>query len=240
MSFWDIKDPVKRDEIVQDYQRLKRKIREKSENQKASITDQSLFLAKRYAPIVQSQKKMAEDIVKELRKNIQDEDEEVNVKSEDENEDIKSEDEEGGEHGSFAEEYRRRYRMRDPDIDTEFGIKFLKDGQAVIGNTPITIEGDDIIIGGDVYPGNEAVWELLTEKKKENLVHMPYDGEDMRIYYEILKKTNVLRNNFDPNSNKPRSNQSWKWKHIFSKLWERMKNESNSSFEEEEEEARRV
>ena len=215
MSFWDIKDPVKRDEIVQDYQRLKRKIREKSENQKASITDQSLFLAKRYAPIVQSQKKMAEDIVKELRKNIQDEDEEVNVKSEDENEDIKSEDE-------------------------EFGIKFLKDGQAVIGNTPITIEGDDIIIGGDVYPGNEAVWELLTEKKKENLLHMPYDGEDMRIYYEILKKTNVLRNNFDPNSNKPRSNQSWKWKHIFSKLWERMKNESNSSFEEEEEEARRV
>ena len=235
MSFWDIKDPVKRDEIVQDYQRLKRKIREKSENQKASITDQSLFLAKRYAPIVQSQKKMAEEIVKELKKNNQYEDEDV--KSEDENEDIKSEDEEGD--GSFAEEYRKRYRMRDPDIDTEFGVKFLGDGQAVIGKTPITIDGDDIIIGDEVFPGNESVWELLTEKKKENLVHKPHSKEDLQIYYEILKKTNVLRHNFDPNSNKPRSNQSWKWTHIFAPLWQRMKDENNSSSEEEEE-VRRV
>ena len=241
MSFSDIKDPVERERIVQDYKRLKGEIREKSEDKKILSSNQAVLLAKRYAPIVRSQKKMTEDIVKELKKNNQDEGEDVNIKYEDGDEsgNVKSED--GGDkgahdYGSLAEEYRQRYHMRDPDIDTEFGIKFNKNNQAFIGVTPITIEGDDIIIGGEVYPGNQAVWELLTEKKKENLLLQTYTEEDMKTYYDILKKTNVLRQNFDPNSTKPRSSQSWKWTHIFSKLWQKMKEEDNSSAEEEEEE----
>ena len=184
-------------------------------------------VAKRYAPIIRSQKQMTEDIVKELKKNNQEEENQKNIKSENvDKNDI----------GSLAEDYRRRYNLRDPDIDTEFGINFLENGQAVIGNTPITIQDDDIIIGGDVYRGTEAVWELLTEKKGENLFHSPYSEEDMGDYYEILKRTNVLRENLDPNSTHPRSSASWKWRNIFSKLWKKMKSEENSSDEEEEEE----
>ena len=238
MSFSDIKDPIERERIVQDYKRLKREIREKSEDKKISSNDQAVLLAKRYAPIVRSQKKMTEDIVKELKKNNQDEGvEDVNIKSENAGwrGNVKSEDQDLYS-GSLAEEYLRRYRTRDPDIDTEFGLNFLRNGIAVIGKTPVIIQGDDIIIGDEVYSGSEAVWELLTEKKKENFVHQPYSEADMKTYYDILKKTNVLRQNFEPDSTKPRSSQSWKWRNILSKLWKKMKDDDNSSEEEVEKE----
>ena len=154
MSFISIKDPVEAERIVQDYKRMKKDISEKYENKKSFSTDQALKLAKRYAPIVKSQKQMTENIVKELKMNNKNEyNEHIKSENEDENDDHNS--------GSLAEEYRRRYALRDQDIDTEFGIKFLENGQAVIGNTPITIQGDDIVIGGEVYDGSEGLWELL-------------------------------------------------------------------------------
>ena len=226
MSFIEIEDPVERERIVQDYKRLKREIREKYENKKSFSTDQALNLAKRYAPIVKSQKKMTEDIVKELKmSNQREHNEHIKSEDEDENDDHNS--------GSLAEEYRRRYALRDQDIDTEFGIKFLENGQAVIGNTPITIQGDDIVIGGEVYDGTEGLWGLLTEKRKENLMQVPYSEDDWANYFGILKKTNALRQNFDPNSTHPRSSNSWKWKNILGTLWKKLKKDDNSSDEEE-------
>ena len=136
---------------------------------------------------------------------------------------------------SGAEEYRRQYHMRDSTIDTEFGIKFTDNGQPYIGKTPITIQGNDIIIGREVYHGTEGLWELLTEKIEENFMHQ-YNDDDMENYYHILNDTNVLRHNFDPESTRPRSSASWKWKHILSKIWEKIKANSGSSDEEEEEE----
>ena len=47
MSFSDIKNPIERERIVQDYKRLKREIREKSEDKKISSNDQAILLAKR-------------------------------------------------------------------------------------------------------------------------------------------------------------------------------------------------
>jgi hypothetical protein len=182
MSFSSIKDPVERELIVQDYKRLKEEIREKYENKKSFSTDQALQLAKRYAPIVHSQKQMTDNIVKELRMKNQETYNPVKTEHEDD-EDLYS--------GHLAEEYRRRYSSRDPDIDTEFGINFLQNGVAVIGKTPIIIQGDDIIIGSEEYHGSEGLWQLLTEKSKENFMLDKCSEEDWVNYLNILNKTNV-------------------------------------------------
>ena len=239
MSFFDIADPVKREQVFQEYKKLKEDIREKSENNRNQAFEETLALEKRYAPIVKSQREMTDKIVKELKMENREEDkeEEENKPIKDEVKDEKLDGELGNgddlHSGHFAEEYKRRYALRDEDIDIEFGIRFLDDGRAVIGQTPITIQGDDIVIGGEVYHGNAALWELITEKKKENLTHMSsYTQDDWNNYYDIIKRTNVLRRNFDPNSSKSRSNKSWKWKEIFSDFWKRMKEEDNSSGDE--------
>ena len=42
---------------------------------------------------------------------------------------------------------------------------------------------------------------------------------------DILRDTHVLHKNFDPNSTHPRSNSSWKWRKIFSPIWEKIQEE---------------
>ena len=37
--------------------------------------------------------------------------------------------------GPLANDYRNRYMLRDPDIDTTFGICLLNNGETVIGDT---------------------------------------------------------------------------------------------------------
>ena len=139
--------------------------------------------------------------------------------------------EESDNFGHLAEDYRRRYSLRDPDIDTQFGINFLSNGKTVIGNTPITIDGDDIIIAGNVYEGTEGLWTLLTEKNKEQLKNRYYK-DDVQQYMGILKDTAVLHQNFDPENNRPRSNQSYKWRKILSVIWKKIREDEGLSDDE--------
>ena len=210
MSFIEIEDHDKREEMVHDYERIISKLRERGELKKSSNVHQARTLEKTFAPIIKSQKNMTEEIVNTLKA------ERKRVKFEEK------------EFGPLAEDYRRRYTMRDPDIDTQFGINFLKDGQTVIGNTPITIEdNDDIVINGHVYAGTEGLWTLLTERKKDNLHSYNDNAGDLRSYMDILRDTHVLHKNFDPNSTHPRSNSSWKWRKIFSPIWEKIQEEDD-------------
>ena len=136
--------------------------------------------------------------------------------------------------GNLPTEYRRRYILKDDEIDTQFGIKFLEDGQAVIGNTPIKFYGNDIIIGEEVFKGTTGVWTLLTEKRKENL--HSYTDEDAIEYMHILNATNILHKNFNASTNYPRSNSSWKWKTILSPIWRKLREDKEEEQEEEEDE----
>ena len=53
----------------------------------------------------------------------------------------------------------------DPDVDTSFGIHFVNK-EPYIANTPVKLEGDDIIIYNEVYNGTPGLWSLITEKKE--------------------------------------------------------------------------
>ena len=209
MSFFSIKDPFERDRIVQDYRKTLNDIRKRSEEQHEFGQVRRRVLEETFHPIVRSQAKMTEQIIKSLREKRDSDSSEEELPKKRREEDF----------GPLAEEYWNRYAMRDPTIDTSFGIN-VENGQPVIGNTPIKIKNDDIIIYNNIYPGTEGLWELLTEKKV-NL--QDFDQNDIQEYMGILGDTNVLYKDYNPNSSYPRSNTSWKWKNILGPIWKKLK-----------------
>ena len=72
MAFIDIKDPIKREETVQDYIKNIKEIRARSENKKVHDISQRQDLAKVFQPVVQATEKSASQITNEL-KNLKEE-----------------------------------------------------------------------------------------------------------------------------------------------------------------------
>ena len=99
------------------------------------------------------------------------------------------------------------------------------DGNPYVGSTPIKIQNDDIIIYNEVYQGRPALWNLITEKSEAKLKGN-YDDDDLTDYEGILRQTNVLHQDNNPNSPYPRSSASWKWKNILKPIWEKLREES--------------
>ena len=220
MSFFSISDPIERERIVKDYERMKREIREKGENRKMSGQNLNRTLQETFHPVVKAQTDMAEKIVKSLKEINHVKEEKIPIPSKRRR--VSSDHEHGG---PLASAFRNRYMSRDNDIDTSFGIKFV-DGEPYIANTPIKIENDDVIIYNEVYSGTPGLWSLITEKKKENL-EGKYDKDDLVEYEGILRQTNALHQDFNPNSSYPRSSSSWKWRNILAPIWEKWREEDD-------------
>ena len=72
MAFIDIKDPERREEIVQDYIKNLKEIRERNENEKLRGIVQRQDLSKVFQPVVQATEKSTSKITSEL-KNLKDE-----------------------------------------------------------------------------------------------------------------------------------------------------------------------
>ena len=54
-----------------------------------------------------------------------------------------------------------------------------------------------------------------------------YTDDDLAAYKDILRQTNILRKDFNPNSSYPRSSESWNWRSIPSPIWEKWRKESD-------------
>ena len=217
MSFFSISDPVERERVVEDYKRMRREIRERDEDRKMSGQNRNRMLQETFHPVVQAQTDMTEKIVKSLKEINPIKQEKILIPS-------KKRRLDDDEFGPVANAYRNRWMSRDGDIDTSFGINF-HDGEPYIATTPIKIEGDDIIIYDEVYHGTPGLWRLITEKSKEK-IEGGYDEHDLTEYEGILRQTNVLHQDYNPNSVYPRSNSSWKWKTILAPIWKKLREES--------------
>ena len=66
MSFFSISDPIERDRVVKDYERMKREIQERSENRKMMGQNRNRILQETFHPIVKAQTEMTEKIVRSL------------------------------------------------------------------------------------------------------------------------------------------------------------------------------
>ena len=99
--------------------------------------------------------------------------------------------------------------------DFSFGI-YYDNGRLKMGNKFVTIIDNDIIIDGEVYPGTPGLWNLITDPRPST---GEFTDDDVEVYINLVKDTNVLHRNFDPQNPYPRSSHSRKWNKLLKHIW---------------------
>ena len=221
MSFLNIKDPDARDAMIEDYLELKKRLKERNMEEHSNLILHERDLEDHFKPVVASNQKMAEEIVKDLIP-IKDELQEMNRNIE-----IRKQPRlkignkrrmDSAAYGPLAESFIQKYMNSDQKqhIDTTFGIRY-ENGIPMIGNKIIRIEGDNIVIGDEVYIGTPGLWTLITDRIP---TAVEYNTDDYERYKELLYETSVLHHHYDPSSNYPRSNRSLKWHRLLGPIWQ--------------------
>lgn len=227
MSFLKITDPIKRDFIVEEFLKTKKNIQQSFLSEKLGDTGLQHELTKLYKPVTDAQKGLQESIKRDLgsiKENLSATLQALPAPSSkaiqfpqypsieafaDPVEDIRT-----LELGNLATKYLQQYASNKKSTDTTFGIN-SKDGAFYIGDTPVTIQDNDIIVHDKMYAGTHGLWELLTMTKPDKSI---YDANDMGNYAEILNTTNAMRQPNNPS--KPKSNRSEKYREIIKPIWE--------------------
>ena len=227
MSFLKITDPAKRDFIVGEYLKRKKNIQDSFRAEKLGDISLQRDLTKFYKPITESALTKELNAIKENSlatsealkalpaalssqwKAIQFPQYPSIEAYDDPVEDIRT-----LMLGEMATKYLREYTSSKAKTDTIFGIH-SKDGNFYIGNTPVTIEGDDIVIGDKTYKGTIGLWELLTMKEPNENLH---DLNDRAKYAEILKQTSAISQ-----ASNPESSRSKKYLTIIKPIWDSIK-----------------
>ena len=117
-------------------------------------------------------------------------------------------------------------------VDQTYGL-YSKDKTFYMGNKPIIIENNDIIVDDRVFEGTPGFWELVTSKKpNEN----NYTKEDEEKYRQLVLITNTAYRDNNPNNNypnkpKPKSSKSFKYKKFISPIWEVIKQQQEEDEE---------
>ena len=186
MAFIDIEDPVKREQIVQDYIKNLKEIREKKENQKVRGITQRRDIEKVFQPVVQATEKSTSQITNELK----------NLKEEPKNDKPISE----------ALDYYLN-QLDKGKVDQYYGI-YEKNGIYMMGEKEIKVDKDDNIFVDEAgFKGTRGLWRLIMMKKPT-----VFDPEDLRDYQELLMITNVLDVPHTTNSsNRPKNTAKYRF-----------------------------
>ena len=108
---------------------------------------------------------------------------------------------------------------------------YFKDGDFRIGDKKVDIKGDDIKIEDKEYTGTPGLWELIMKDNPQN-----FTEDDYLKYGRILKQTNTIYQNNNPNQNRAKSSRGDKWKNLIKPIWKQIKKRKKEEEEYEEEE----
>ena len=250
MSFIKVKDPRKREELVRDFIETRKRIKDNFIARKVGEAEYQTGLTKLFKPVTETQKTTAKEITeaqKAAAEKITKELLPIKAGIEGlpgalsfptyptlemtEGKPIPTvemtEEQRKKILGSKASEAFEKY-ITSEGADKVFGI-VKKDTNYYIGDKPIKFKGDNIIIDGKEYTGSDGLWELIISKNPQEGIYTP---DDYINYVKILKQTNAIYQNNDPNNNKPKSNKGDKWKQLIKPIWDDIK-ESKKPPEEE-------
>ena len=179
-------DPVKREQIVQDYIKNLKEIGEKKENEKVRGITQRRDIEKVFQPVVQATEKSTSQITNELK----------NLKEEPKNDKPISE----------ALDYYLN-QLDKGKVDQYYGI-YEKNGIYMMGEKEIKVDKDDNIFVDEAgFKGTRGLWRLIMMKKPT-----VFDPEDLRDYQELLMITNVLDVPHTTNSsNRPKNTAKYRF-----------------------------
>jgi len=226
MSFLKIKDPSKRNKLVAEYIKTKNKIQEDFRSE--LLGEQSLYedFGKIFKPIAEQQQKSSEEIVSKfapLQEAIENMPSALpwNMPQSEQEEQPEALTELGTpqvelDETSLAGEYLEKYSQRKGGADTTFGIKREK-GKYFMGGKRVIIDKDsNSFVDGRRFKGTPGLWELIVMEKPRTSF---YDGDDVKNYEEIIKRTDAMRHPENPQ--RLAANRGYKWETFIRKMWER-------------------
>ena len=226
MSFIKVKDPRKREELIRDFIETRKRIKDNFIAKKVGEAEYQTGLTKLFKPVTETQKATAKETAEKFTQEL------LPIKEGIEKlpvptfpalgitgEQIKN----LGPIVLGALEYLK------PEKKTTFGMYF-KDGDFRIGDKKVDIKDDDIKIEDKEYTGTPGLWELIMKDNPQN-----FTEDDYLKYGRILKQTNNIYQQNNPDTNKPKSNKSQKWKNLIKPLWEQIKRKKEEEEEEEDE-----
>ena len=195
MSFIKVTDPRKREELIKDFIETRKRIKDNFVAKKVGEIEYQTGLTKLFKPVTETQKATAKEIT-EAQKATAKEITEGLLPIKEGLEKLPS--------VTFpaypaVEMTKEEIINIEPiavnalmslgskeGIDRTFGIH-KKNGKYHIGNKPITIKGNNIIIEDEEYEGTKGLWDLIILKDPDN-----YTEDDYLNYINLLVQSNTI------------------------------------------------
>ena len=238
MSFIKVTDPRKREELIKDFIETRKRIKDNFIARKVGESEYQTGLSKLFKPVTETQKATTKEITeaqKATAKEITEAQKEATEKITSElipvKEGIKElplklfnqifpsiefKDSDVMELGTLAV-YSLIEAFTKEGVDKTFGL-YAKDKKFYIGNKPVIISNNDIIVDDKTYRGSPGLWELITSKNPIN-----FTEEDYENYIDLLVQTNTIYQENDPTKTKPKSSGGNKWRNLISPVWDMIK-----------------
>ena len=228
MSFIKVKDPRKREELVRDFIETRKRIKDNFVARKVGESEYQTGLTKLFKPVTETQKATAKEIteaqkataekitkellpIKEGLEKIPD----ITFPTYPAVEMTKEEIEKLG---PIATDALIKLASK-KGIDKSFGLT-VKNRKLHIGDKPITIKNDNIIIEGEEYTGTSGLWELIISQEPQE---GKYTEDDYLNYINLLVQTNTIYQGNNPNQNRAKSSGGDKWNKLISPVWEHIR-----------------
>ena len=216
MSFLKTSDPNKRDLIVKEFLKLKKNICDDMISERTGKKQLQTDLSKFFKPITETQKATMREITEEL-KPIKEGIEAIKfpvypfIQASEkplEGEDTQC-------IGEVVEKYLRKFATKG-EADRTYEL-YDRHGNFYIGNKPIVIIDNNIVVDREEYLGTPGLWELIVSKNADDNI---YTNDDYDNYARLMLKTNTLHRDNDPNNIYPKSSKGQKWKRILKTIWD--------------------
>ena len=228
MSFIKVKDPRKREELVRDFIETRKRIKDNFVARKVGEAEYQTGLTKLFKPVTETQKATAKEIteaqkataekitgellpIKEGLEKIPD----ITFPTYPAVEMTKEEIEKLG---PIATDALIKLASK-KGIDKSFGLT-VKNKKLHIGDKPITIKDNNIIIDGEEYTGTPGLWELIISQEPQE---GKYTEDDYLNYINLLVQTNTIYQGNNPNQNRAKSSGGDKWNKLISPVWEHIR-----------------
>ena len=219
MSFLKISDPVKRDLIIKEYLELKKNTRDNFLRERTGEQQLQTDLSKFFKPITETQKATSREItegLKPIREGIENLPQAITFPAYPSTSEKPLEGEDTQFIGEVAEKYLRKFATKG-EADTTYGL-YDRHGNFYIGNKPVVIIDNNIVVEDEQYEGTRGLWELIVSRESKNFTKGDYEN-----YAKLMIKTNTLHRDKDPNSLYPKSSKSYKWNNILKDIWKNRK-----------------
>ena len=163
MSFFNIKDPEERDAVIEDYLALKKRLKERNMAEREYLMDRQSDLEETFQPVIASNEKMAQDIIKDLApitEGLEGINRNIEMKKDTLRPNIGSKRRLfSGDLGPLAETLLRK--CMDDVVDRSFGMRY-ENGHFMMGDK----NGDNIMLDEEVYVGMSGLWTFITDRQK--------------------------------------------------------------------------